>query len=84
MRYVAICILSLASMWSAASSPTAVAALLPHVEPAARDAALLRAELSESSTALDPVLMILVAGVLAALQLRRRQRSLRTPAPLRF
>ena len=47
MRYVAICILSLASMWSAASSPTAVAALLPHIEPAARDAALLSAELSE-------------------------------------
>lgn len=83
MRYVAIFILSLASMWSAASSPTAVAALLPHIEPAARDAALLNAQLSES-TAFDPVLMILVAGVLAALQLRRRQRSLRTPAPLRF
>ena len=83
MRYVAICILSLASMWSAASSPTVVAALLPHIEPSARDAALLSAELSES-TAFDPLLMMLVAGVLAALQLRRRQRSLRTPAPLRF
>lgn len=83
MRYVAICILSLASMLSAASAPTAVAALLPHIEPSARDAALISAELAES-TAFDPVLMILVAGVLAAIQLRRRQRSLRTPAPLRF
>ncbi len=83
MRYVAICILSLASMWSAASSPTAVAALLPHIETSARDAALLRAELAESP-ATDPLLMLLVAGALAALQLRRRQRSLRTPAPLRF
>jgi hypothetical protein len=70
-------------MWSAASAPTAVAALLPHIEPSARDAALLSGELSES-TAFDPFLMLLVAGVLGALQLRRRQRSLRTPAPLRF
>jgi hypothetical protein len=82
MRYVAICILSLASMLSAASPPTAVAALLPHIEPTAHDAARLSAELSQSS--IDPFLMMLVAGVLAALQLRRRQRSLRTPAPLRF
>jgi hypothetical protein len=70
-------------MWSVASSPTAVAALLPHIEPSARDAALLSAELAES-TAFDPLLMMLVAGVLGALQLRRRHRSLRTPAPLRF
>ncbi|MBC8024924.1 MAG: hypothetical protein H7Y89_02945 [Steroidobacteraceae bacterium] len=83
MRYLAICILSLASMWSAASSPTAVAALLPHIEPSARDAALLSAQLSESP-AMDPLLMLLVAGALGAIQLRRRQRSLRTPAPLRF
>ena len=83
MRYLAICILSLASMWSAASSPTALSALLPHIEPAARDAAFVSAELSESS-AFDPLLMLLVAGALAALQLRRRQRSLRTPSPLRF
>jgi hypothetical protein len=83
MRYVAICILSLASMWSAASSPTAVAALLPHIEPVAQDAALLSAELAESP-AIDPLLMLLVAGALAVLQLRRRQRSLRTPSPLRF
>jgi hypothetical protein len=83
MRYVAICILSLASMWSAASAPTAVAALVPHIEPAARDAALLSTQLAESP-AIDPLLMLLVAGALAVLQLRRRQRSLRTPAPLRF
>lgn len=83
MRYVAICILSLASVWSAASSPTAVAALLPHIEPAARDAAIVSAELSDAAVT-DSLLMLLVGGALAALQLRRRQRSLRTPAPLRF
>jgi hypothetical protein len=77
MRYLTICILSLASMWSAASSPTPVAALVPVLEPAALDAAALHAQVGDS--ALDPLLMIVVAGALAALQLRRRQRSLRNP-----
>jgi hypothetical protein len=77
MKYLTICRLSLASMWSAASSPAPVAAIAPLLEPAALDAAALQAGIGDS--ALDPVLMFVVAGALAALQLRRRQRALRTP-----
>jgi hypothetical protein len=83
MRYLAICILSLGSVFSAASSPTPVAAIVPVLESSVRDAAFVRASLEGApgdSAAFDMLLMVMVAGALAALQLRRRQRSLRMPA----
>jgi hypothetical protein len=70
MKYVAVCVLSALTMLTASASP---AQLLPPVLAAVDVAA---------TGVSDSWLMAMAGGVLIALQLRRRQKSLRSPRTL--
>ncbi len=95
MKYVAVCVLSVATMLSASASPSATHRV---VTPAAHSAQLfapallapaaLVADGIRSATGdvapgtADSMLMLMLAGALITLQLRRRQKSLRSPRTL--
>ena len=78
MKYVAVCVLSILTMLSASASPSATQLAAIQLVPAAQ---LLPASLvDEAATGVaDPLLMAILGGALIALQLRRRQKSLRSP-----
>jgi hypothetical protein len=83
MKYVAVCVLSVLTMLSASASPSASpsAQLLPSLlAPATRAAQEVRGSVDEAATGVpDSLLMTMLGGALIALQLRRRQKSLRSP-----
>jgi MYXO-CTERM domain-containing protein len=74
MKYVAVCVLSIATMLSASAAPSAAQRELTPATPAVQ---LFTSEVS--SGAGDSLLMLMLGGALVALQLRRRQKSLRSP-----
>jgi hypothetical protein len=76
MKYLAICLLSLASLFTAAGASQSVPASLPALVP---DAALV---FEQAASLGDRALAGVVAAALIALQLRRRQKSLRMPRAL--
>jgi hypothetical protein len=71
MKYLAICLLSVASLWT-----TAGASQSPSISPAP-------VSLQTGSMA-DRALAGVVALALVGMQLRRRQKSLRMPRPLKY
>ena len=83
MKYVAVCVLSIATMLSASASPSAQPSSLfgpSLIEPAVRAASLAQDAAGDGVTGSgDSTLMTLLGGALVALQLRRRQKSLRSP-----
>ena len=82
MKYVAVCLLSIVSMFSAsASTSPASAQLIPPalIAPAIRAAQEVRGAVEDVSGVPDSLLMVTLGGALIALQLRRRQKSLRSP-----
>jgi hypothetical protein len=82
MKYVAVCVLSVLTMLSASASPVSPSAqLLPSfIAPATRAAQEVRGAVDEVTTGVpDSLLMAMLGGALIALQLRRRQKSLRSP-----
>jgi len=78
MKYVAVCVLSVLTMLSASASPSATQLAAIQVVPAAQ---LLPTSLMEEAAigVPDTLLMAMLGGALIALQLRRRQKSLRSP-----
>ena len=76
MKYLAICLLSLASLFTAAGASQSVPASLPVFVP---DAAVV---FEQAASLGDRALAGVVAAALIALQLRRRQKSLRMPRAL--
>lgn len=82
MKYLAVCVLSIVSMFSASASTTPSAQLLSPVliAPAVHAAEEMRVVVKVASTGMpDYLLMVTLASALIALQLRRRQKSLRSP-----
>jgi predicted benzoate:H+ symporter BenE len=82
MKYLAVCVLSVLTMLSASASPVSPSAqLLPSlIVPATRAAQGVRGAVDEVATGVpDSLLMAMLGGALIALQLRRRQKSLRSP-----
>jgi hypothetical protein len=83
MKYVAVCVLSVATMLSASAAPIAPSAqtFAPSlIAPAVRAAKDVRGVVDEVAPGVsDSVLMTMLASALIALQLRRRQKSLRSP-----
>lgn len=95
MKYVAVCVLSIVTMLSASASPSATPSagqsaglaavpsaqsFSPLIAPAVLAAKDVRGVVGASAPAYsDSLLMTLLAGALIALQLRRRQKSLRSP-----
>lgn len=83
MKYVAVCVLSIVTMLSASASPSAAPsaglAAVPSAQsfsPSLDVRVVVGASVPADS---DSLLMTLLAGALIALQLRRRQKSLRSP-----
>ena len=67
MKYLAVCVLSILTMLSASASVPAVQLFPPSL-------------VDEVATGVpDSLLMAMLGGALVALQLRRRQKSLRSP-----
>jgi hypothetical protein len=90
MKYLAICFLALTALFSTAGtasiapapSSTATASFAPSfIEPAV-SLHVLRHAADGGDSKIDGTLMVLLAGALVALQLRRRQKSLRMPRML--
>ena len=82
MKSLAVCVLSIVSMFSASASTTPSAQLLSPdlIAPAVHAAKEMRVAVESVSTgAPDSLLMVTLASALIALQLRRRQKSLRSP-----
>ena len=85
MKYLAVCVLSVLTMLSASASPSVSpspsAQLLPSlIAPATRAAQEVRGAVDKAATGVpDSLLMTLLGGALIALQLRRRQKALRSP-----
>jgi len=92
MKYVAVCVLSILTMLSASASPPAAPmaagtvvpsaqlfspSLLAPAEHAAKDVRVAADEIV--ATVPDSLLMTMLSAALIALQLRRRQKSLRSP-----
>jgi len=79
MKYLAICFLSLAASFTARTAPSANAGVKAAIfSPSLTVSAASRLDNSTSDRALSGVL----AAALVALQLRRRQKSLRMPRSL--
>jgi hypothetical protein len=78
MRYLAIILLSLAALLRA----TGTSASAPDVAQATLVAPALLQPWSRSDSGYDRPLAVVLAGALVALQLRRRQKSLRLPRAL--
>jgi hypothetical protein len=78
MKYVAVCVLSILTMLSASASPSATQLAAIQAVPTAQ---LFPPSLvDEVATGVpDSLLMTMLGGALVALQLRRRQKSLRSP-----
>jgi len=79
MRYLAICFLSLAAFLNAGAAPSAVADITAQRSAPARVHA---APSPRGDNTQDRTLAAALAAVLIALQLRRRQKSLRMTRPL--
>jgi len=81
MKYVAVCVLSVLTMLTASASPSATQLFLPTlVAPAVHAANEVRDVVEGAANAVpDTPLMFLLGSALIALQLRRRQKSLRGP-----
>jgi len=71
MKYLAICFLSVASLWA-----TAGASPSPSISPAPVS--------MQTGSMADRALAGVVALALVGIQLRRRQKSLRMPRPLKY
>ena len=71
MKYLAVCLLSVASLWTTAGASQAPA-------PSFAAVSLERESMS------DRALAGMVAAALIGMQLRRRQKSLRMPRPLNY
>ena len=81
MKYVAVCLLSIVTMLSASASTSSAQLFAPElIAPAVLAARDVRGAMTEVSTGVpDSALMLTLAGALIGLQLRRRQKSLRSP-----
>ena len=78
MKYVAVCVLSILTMLSASASPSATQLAAIQAVPTAQLFPPLLVD--EVATGVpDSLLMTMLGGALVALQLRRRQKSLRSP-----
>ncbi|HTU64389.1 MAG TPA: hypothetical protein VMF52_00445 [Steroidobacteraceae bacterium] len=73
MRYLAIILLSVVALLRAAGSSAAVESPPPVLAPV---------HAATSTDAFDGPLLVVLGGALIALQLRRRQKSLRSPRTL--
>jgi hypothetical protein len=71
MKYLAICLLSVASLWTAAGASPSRPLLLSPVS-------------LQTASMADRALAGAVALALVGMQLRRRQKSLRMPRPLNY
>jgi hypothetical protein len=86
MKYLAICFLALTALFSTAGTasiaPAATTSFAPSfIEPAV-SLHVLRHSVDSGDSKMDGTLMVLLAGALITLQLRRRQKSLRMPRML--
>jgi uncharacterized membrane protein len=79
VKYFTFCLLSFASMLTSAASPVPVASIAPILIDTHEllQAGALGA--ADGGTAVQPLLMIMLLAALIAMQLRRRQKSLRRP-----
>jgi hypothetical protein len=87
MKYLAICLLSLASLFTTAgatppSSPQRAATTAAPLQ--ALEAVSVKRVFSDGSSLTDRALAAMVAAALVGMQLRRRQKSLRMPRPLSY
>ena len=82
MKYLAICILSLVVHVTSQGASRDDAIANAHTPPALQDIADTATATAGAPT--DGALAALLGGALIALQLRRRQKSLRMPRPLHF
>jgi len=78
MKYLAICLLSLAAFFTAGTAPS-VSAEINAMASASAIAAPVRVSASREGNMPDRALAGVLAVALVALQLRRRQKSLRMP-----
>jgi hypothetical protein len=82
MKYVAVCVLSVVTMLSASASPSATQLAASQVAPTAQlfpTSLIAPAVVAGEDARGNSLLMAMLGGALIALQLRRRQKSLRSP-----